>query len=343
MHGLQDAACSRPLIGETPPFSCHTLLLLDVCIPLRCSEACGHIVCNAGVILRDSEDVNTRASALEILLLISDDNFTAQTVSVCLDAASLKDCDVGGPDLLRCQFRKLVDKLAEHSAESQNIAPKVPTASSSSTLSWVPAAGGTCGLQEKATNDETDRSTDGGHYTGSIVSQSVRQDKVLQGKLLQDSIPLCTHEGQQPSRGTPSLPALPPSLLFSAPPQATQVHLSCLLRSLHCLAPQPRAQCAGGCQTVGNPKQPSSTITKSITVQLCGSESKLFAAAEAEVTTTCCIYIPSPRGASWWPAHQAQVTSSCFDVGRAHRQSSQVKIECSSEHAGPPSICPHGT
>ena len=173
---------------------------------------------NAGVISRDSEDVNTKASALDVLLLICADFFTAQSVSVCLDAAGLKDSDVGGPDLLRCQFRKLVDKLAEHSAEAQNVAPNVPPPGSA--VSWGSAAGSKCGIDEKGAHDGTDRSTDRGNLTGSATSQSGEQRKVLQ-----ESRTVVGFAGEQPRRGTPSLPALPASMLFSAPPQAAQARI----------------------------------------------------------------------------------------------------------------------
>jgi hypothetical protein len=172
-------------------------------------------VFDAGMLSRDDEDVNTKAAALEVLLLISVDYLTAQSVSVCLDSVELKESDVGGPELLRCQFRKLLDQLSEHSSEVQNIVPNIPQ----TTIRTVASAGSVYGFNEKVTNEVCNRSTDsGGHYMTSALSQSVTQDKVLQGLE-----PAHGHESQQVKRATPSLPALPPSMLFSAPPQALQV------------------------------------------------------------------------------------------------------------------------
>ena len=109
-----------------------------------------------------------------------------------------------------------MDKLAEQSAEAQNVAPNVSTAGA--TLSSGSSAVSRCGFGHKGAQDGTDRSTDSGKHSSSIVSQTVGQVRVLQ-----ESKPVYSIAGQQSGKGTPSLPALPPSMLFSAPPQATQV------------------------------------------------------------------------------------------------------------------------
>jgi hypothetical protein len=173
-------------------------------------------VLDAGLISRANEDVDTKASALGILLLISADHLTAQSVSMCLDAASLKDSDIGSLDLLQCQFRKLVDKLSEHSSNAQNIEPTIAT--QTSTASLVPAHVIPCKSEEKLAKQGADHSSDIGLHTIAIVSQPVIQDKQLQYL-----DPSCGHEGQPAKRATPCLPALPPSMMFSAPLQTPQV------------------------------------------------------------------------------------------------------------------------
>jgi hypothetical protein len=166
-----------------------------------------------------SEDVNTKASALDILLSISADCLTAQSISVSLASAEVKE-DAVGPELLRCQFRKLLDKLSEHSIEAQNIVPNIPQ-SSVGTISLVPPTGSAQMINE--TYNVPDCSTNSGdHYSRSVWSQSVTQDKVLQA---------CEHvqghEPQRVQRAMPTLPALPSSMMFSAPPLTPQVLPSC--------------------------------------------------------------------------------------------------------------------
>lgn len=210
MYAMQDAACARTLVGETLPLPCNKLYSYGSACAVSLFRSL--VLLNAGFISRSSEDMNARVSALEVLLLISADDFAAQSISSCLDSAGVTHNEVDGPDLLRCQFRKLLDKLADHSSEAQNIAPNVPAPRS--TVSWERADVSECTFHSKGSTDGTTCTPDDGNFPTSAALQSVKQSRVLQ-----DAEPLHGRDGQQAKRVTPCLPALPPSMMFAAPPQ----------------------------------------------------------------------------------------------------------------------------
>lgn len=177
-----------------------------------------HLDCIAGLLSKDGEDVNTRASAIDILLLVSADFYTAQSVSVCINSSGVKESDVG-PELLHCQFKKLTDKIAEHLSDTQNVtpnvAPKVPL--TNATPTWAPGSSS----DNRRIRADTDADSEAGRGSASVVSRSVTA-----GKPLHESEPVCSHEGRQAKKATPSLPDLPSSMLFCAPQPMFQVHIT---------------------------------------------------------------------------------------------------------------------